>query len=104
MIDMEKYVVKIPAIGTLIDDNAFGGHYVDKWKQERMRAEAKRRWKDSIQAPLRLQSRAHTEKTPENPIPWMEYYTAPNPYFGWKEEQLKIVVEKKPRNLWNSEN
>ena len=93
---MEKYIVKIPAIGTHIDDNAFGGHYIDKWKQERMIERAKQSWKERINAPLQLQSRMHTEKTPEHPIPWMEYYTAPNPYFGWKEEQLEIVIEKEP--------
>jgi len=62
--------------------------------------DAKRRWKESIQAPLQLQSRMHTEKTAEHPVPWIEYYTAQNPYYGMKEEQLKIVIEKKPKNLW----
>lgn len=97
---MKKHVVRIPAVGTYVD-GGIGGHYIEDWHQRRMIEDAKRRWKESIQAPLQLRSRIRTEKTAEHPVPWMEYYNAPNPYYGMKEEQLKIVIEKKPKNLWN---
>ena len=92
---MKKYyTVTIPKIGTHIDDNAFGGHYVDKWHQEKMIEMAKQRWKNTITCPLSLYSKMHANDKNHVPSSWIEYYTASNPYYGWKENQLKIVIEK----------
>ena len=85
---MEKHIVYVPKIGTIIDSCMFP-IYVDKAFQDRKIAEAKERWKRGIQCELMLISE-FVEGEGET-LPHFEFKTVPNPYYGWKESQLKIV-------------
>jgi len=84
----KQHIVYIPKIGTFVDSN--GGHYITKLEQERLIEDAKRDWKLTINCPKQLINVAcmPNEKIP---YPHLEYKIVDNPYFGWKESQLKIV-------------
>lgn len=86
---MKKYIVIIPKCGTLIDDNAFGGFCVDKSYQERFKERAIKQWKSTIQCEYKLSSK----RVEENGVPHFEYFYEKNPYYGWKENQLKFVIQ-----------
>lgn len=86
----KQHVVYIPKIGTHVDSNAFGGHYITKLEQERLIEDAKRGWKRTINCPKQLINVACMPNE-ETPYPHLEFKIVDNPYFGWKESQLKIV-------------
>lgn len=88
---MNTYKVYIRKIGDWIDDDAVGGHYVDKNYQERKIAEAKQQWKNTINCPLSIYSKL--SKSKEIGLLEMVYMAEPNPYYGWKEEQLEIIIK-----------
>jgi len=93
--DMEKseeekqHVVYIPKIGTFVDSNN-GGHYITKCDQERLIEDATKSWKRTINCPKQL---IMVACMPNEKIhyPHLESKIVDNPYFGWKESQLKIV-------------
>lgn len=85
---MEKHIVYVPKIGTRIY-SWIAPIYVDKAFQDRKIAEAKERWKRGIQCELMLISEFVVGEG--ETIPHLEFKTVPNPYYGWKESQLKIV-------------
>jgi len=87
---MEKYIVKIPKVGTLID-NGIGDCYLSKWQQDLMIESAKQQWEETIQCPKTLISEF---KCDNNHIPpcYIDYHLIDNPYYGWKKEQLKIII------------
>lgn len=91
MKEEKQHVVYIPKIGTHVDDNAFGGHYITKWEQKRLIEDAKRSWKRTINCPKQL---INVECMPNEKTPYLhlESKIVDNPYFGWKENQLKIVI------------
>lgn len=88
---MERYIVKIPKVGTLIN-NGIGDCYLEQWQQDLRIKRAKQSWKNTISCPKRL---VVETKYDENHYPpyYLDYHLEDNPYYGWKEKQLKIVIE-----------
>ena len=87
---MEKHVVYIPKIGTWID-GGIGGFEVDERYQERKIEEVKEQWKKTISCKLSLVTELVSGK--DEDVPHFEYKFAPNPYYGWKESQLEIIIK-----------
>lgn len=85
---MKTHKVYIPKIGDYID-GGIGGFYVDEFYQNEKIEEAKQRWREAIKCEQRLVS--ETVKKEGKP-PYLKFKTAPNPYFGWKESQLEIII------------
>lgn len=88
---LKKHIVKISKVGTLID-NGIGDCYLEQWQQDLRIKRAKQEWKNTIQCPKIL---VYETKHDKNHIPeyWIDYHLEDNPYYGWKESQLKIVIE-----------
>ena len=89
---MEKHTVYIPKVGTHVDNNAFGGHYVTKFEQDMMVLDAVESWKRTIKYPKRLETEIGMSDGTDGfePQPKLITKVVANPYFGWKEEQLEI--------------
>lgn len=85
---MKKHIEYVLKIGTRID-SWMAPIYVDKAFQDRKIAEAKERWKHAIQCELMIISELVAGEG--DTLPHLEFKTVPNPYYGWKESQLKIV-------------
>lgn len=86
-----KHVVYVPKVGTHIDSNAFGGHYVTKEEQKWLIEEEKRKWRHTIKCPKQVKSICCMADK-DTPYPHLKFEYVANPYFGWKEKQLKIVI------------
>lgn len=86
---MKKHIVKIPKVGTCVDNGVYDS-YVDRRKQDLLIERAKQSWKNLICCPKNLVKEI---KYDENQHPYLYYYLKENPYYGCKENQLKIVIE-----------
>lgn len=88
---MEKYIVRIPKVGTIID-NGIGDCEFSEWQQELRIQRIKEQWKETIKCQKCLKTK-FMYNVNHNPSHWIEYFIEDNPYYGWKEEQLEIIIE-----------
>ena len=85
---MKTHKVYIPKIGDYIY-GGIGGFFVDEFYQNRKIEEAKQQWREIIKCEKHLVSEIVRE---EGKPPYFKFEIATNPYFGWEESQLEIII------------